>query len=177
MPTEATARADCVDQAALIVRLRPALVAFFLRRCREPAEAEDLAQDVVVRALARARWISAEQARSYIFRIALNCWRDRGRRMLTHGIVVDWDDEIALGIAEGNWPERVLSGKQELECIVTALRELSQRTRDIFVLCRLEKMKQADIARLMGISVSAVGQHLAKALAHLARRTSPDEHR
>jgi DNA-directed RNA polymerase specialized sigma24 family protein len=38
-------------------------------------------------------------------------------------------------------------------------------------------MKQADIARLMGISVSAVGQHLAKALAHLARRTAPDEQR
>lgn len=97
--------------------------------------------------------------------------------MLTHGTVVDWDDEIALGVTEENSPERVLSGKQELECIVTALRELSQRTRDIFVLCRLEKMKQADIARLMGISVSAVGQHLAKALAHLAQRTVPDERR
>jgi len=177
MPTEATARADFGDQAALIVRLRPALVAFFRRRCRDPAEAEDLAQDVMLRALTHARWLSAEQARSYIFRIALNCWRDRGRRMLTHGIVVDWNDEIALGVAEGNSPERVLSGKQELECIVTALRELSQRTRDIFVLCRLEKMKHAQIARLMGISVSAVGQHLAKALAHLAQRTAPDEHR
>jgi DNA-directed RNA polymerase specialized sigma24 family protein len=38
-------------------------------------------------------------------------------------------------------------------------------------------MKQADIAKLMGISVSAVGQHLAKALAHLARRTDADEPR
>jgi RNA polymerase sigma-70 factor (ECF subfamily) len=177
MPTEATARAEFGDQAALIARLRPALVAFFLRRCRDPAEAEDLAQDVMLRALTHARWICAEQARSYIFRIAVNCWRDRGRRLLTRGIVVDWNDEITLGVAAGNCPERVLSGKQELECIVTALRELSQRTRDIFVLCRLEKMKQADIARLMGISVSAVGQHLAKALAHLARRTAPDEQR
>jgi RNA polymerase sigma-70 factor (ECF subfamily) len=139
MPPEATVRADFVDHASLIVGLRPALVAFFLRRCRNPAEAEDLAQDVVVRALTHARSHSAEQARSYIFQIALNRWRDRGRRMLTHGIVVDWSDEIALGVAEGNSPERVLSGKQELERTVQALRELGQRTRDIFILCRLEK--------------------------------------
>lgn len=175
MPPQSTARTELADQAALIVPLRPALVAFFLRRCNNPAEAEDLAQDVVLRALTHARWTSVEQARSYIFRIALNCWRDRGRRLLTHGTVVDWDEEVALEVAEGKSPERVLSGKQELERIVMALRELSQRTRDIFVLCRLEKMKQAEIAQLMGISVSSVGQHLARALAHLAHRTDPDE--
>lgn len=177
MPPKATACATAVDKAAVIVPLRPALVAFFLRRCGNSAEAEDLAQDVMLRALTHAEWSSAEQARSYIFRIALNCWRDRGRRILTHGTVVDWNEELVQGVAEEKSPERVLSGKQELERIVLALRELGQRTRDIFVLCRLEKMKQADIARLMGISVSAVGQHLAKALAHVARRMEPDEYR
>jgi RNA polymerase sigma-70 factor (ECF subfamily) len=134
-----------------------------------------LAQDVILRALTHMQWTSAEQARSYIFRIAINCWRDRGRRKLSHGIVVDWNEEEMQGVAEGNSPERVLLGKEELERIVLALCELSQRTRDIFVLCRLEKMKQAEIARLMGISVSAVGQHLAKALAHVARRVQADE--
>ncbi len=171
MPPQATPR--CVDAAALIVPLRPALIAFFLRRCGDPAEAEDLAQDVILRALTHSQWASAEQARSYIFRIAINCWRDRGRRKLTHGTVVDCSEQTP-GLAEEKSPERVLSGRQELERIVSALRELGQRTREIFVLYRLENMKQADIAQLMGISVSAVGQHLARALAHLARRMDND---
>jgi RNA polymerase sigma factor (sigma-70 family) len=171
MQPQATSRT--VDAAELIVPLRPALIAFFLRRCGDPAEAEDLAQDVVLRALTHSQWASPEQARSYIFRIAINCWRDRGRRKLTHGVVVDCGEQT-LGIAEEKSPERVLSGRQELERIVSALRELGQRTREIFVLYRLENVKQADIAQLMGISVSAVGQHLARALAHLARRMDND---
>jgi RNA polymerase sigma factor (sigma-70 family) len=172
MPPAAVSRSVVLDTAALIVPLRPALVAFFLRRCNDPAEAEDLAQDVILRALTHSQWVSAEQARSYIFRIAINCWRDRGRRRLTHGTVVDCNEQF-IG-AEEKSPERVLSGRQELQRIVSALRELGQRTREIFVLYRLENMKQADIARRMGISVSAVGQHLAKALAHLARRMDRD---
>lgn len=171
MPPEAISRSESLDVAALIVPLRPALVAFFLRRCNDPGEAEDLAQDVIVRALTHSQWTCAEQARSYIFRIAINCWRDRGRRKLTHGTVVDCNEQT-IG-AEEKSPERVLSGRQELQRIVSALRELGQRTREIFVLYRLENMRQADIAQRMGISVSAVGQHLAKALAHLARRMEP----
>jgi len=39
----------------------------------------------------------------------------------------------------------------------------------VLVLCRVEQMKQREIAKAMGISVSAVEKHLARALSHLAR--------
>jgi DNA-directed RNA polymerase specialized sigma24 family protein len=42
-----TARQQQLDD--LCRRFRPALVAYFLRRVRDPAEAEDLAHDVFVR--------------------------------------------------------------------------------------------------------------------------------
>jgi len=51
-----------------------------------------------------------------------------------------------------------------------ALLQLNERTRDVFVLSRLERMKYAEIAEMYGISVSAVEKHMIKALAHLARR-------
>ena len=51
-----------------------------------------------------------------------------------------------------------------------ALTELHPRTRDVFVLHRLEQMKQAEIAGLFGISVSSVEKHIARALEHLATR-------
>jgi RNA polymerase sigma-70 factor (ECF subfamily) len=50
---------------------------------------------------------------------------------------------------------------------------MNERTRDVFLLVRLENMKQAEIAARLGISVSAVEKHLAKALAQVARAMNP----
>ena len=67
-------------------------------------------------------------------------------------------------------PERVYSGREELGCLLTGLRELPERTRNVFLLARLENMKQAEIARRLGVSVSGVEKHLARAIAHLSQR-------
>jgi RNA polymerase sigma-70 factor (ECF subfamily) len=158
------------DSAKLIATLRPALVKYFLRRCKDAAESEDLAQDVIVRALARLRWSSQDEARGYIFRIAANRWRDRYRRSLTHGIAIDWDEDSEHAGSEDNCPERVLMGREELHRLTVALLDLNERSRDVFILHRLERMKQADIGEAFGISVSAVEKHIAKALVHLAHR-------
>jgi RNA polymerase sigma factor (sigma-70 family) len=157
------------DSIALVAPLRPALVKYFLRKCGDATEAEDLAQDVLVRALGKARWESAEEAKGYIFRIAVNRWHDRNRRGLTHGTVVEWDDAAPFAQAEETSPERVLSNEQELYAVVAALQELGERTRDVFILFRLEQLKHGQIAEIFGISVSAVEKHVSKAVAHLAR--------
>jgi len=156
--------------AALVASLRPALVAYFHSRCRNVAEAEDLAQDVVVRALAHADALSPGRENRYVFRIALNRWRDRGRRLVSHGACVAWDEQSVLMVSDGFCPERIASGEQELERVVNVLLELGERTRQALMLYRVERMRQADIAKVMGISVSAVEKHLARAAAHLAHR-------
>jgi RNA polymerase sigma factor (sigma-70 family) len=157
------------DGASLVAPLRPALVKYFLRKCGNAAEAEDLAQDVLLRALGKAQWESAEQAKGYIFRIAVNRWHDRNRRGRAHGTVIEWDDTAAFAQAEDTSPERVLSNEQELHAVIVALESISERTRDVFLLFRLEQMRQGEIAALFGMSVSAVEKHVSKAVAHLAR--------
>lgn len=155
-----------------LAEMRPALVRYFRRKCGNPAEAEDLAQDVLLRVLSCAGWTSTEQARGYVFRAAVNRWRDRGRRVLVRGLNVAWDEAGLAAVDEEYSPERVLIGEQELGRALSALEELSERTRDIFILVRLEQMKHAQIAGMFGISVSAVEKHLSNAHAHLARRMS-----
>jgi RNA polymerase sigma-70 factor (ECF subfamily) len=157
--------------SSLVAQMRPALVAFFQRRCRNAAEAEDLAQDVMLRALPRGGFLSPERASGYIFRIAVNRWRDRGRRLMTHGCCVAWDDGSALGVSDDRTPERVVGASQELGNVVSALQNLGERTRNVLVMCRLESMKQADIAATMGISVSSVEKHLVRALTQLSRHS------
>ena len=164
-----------MDTDLVIAQVRPALVRFFQRRCRNISRAEDLAQEVIVRTLGRAGLTSPEQARGYIFRAAANLWRDQQRRESRFvSPEVGWEDETALNVSEGVPLERALVGEEELYCVNAALLELSERTRDIFVLHRLEQMKYADIARVLGISVSAVEKHMSKALALLSERM--DDH-
>jgi len=164
--------AETADSDTLVATLRPALVKYFLRKSGSAAEAEDLAQDVILRALGNTRWESAEQAKGYIFRIAINRWHDRNRRGLTRGTVVEWDDAATFAQVEESSPERVLGNEQELQSVIAALHELNERTRDVFMLFRLEQLKHGEIAKLYGISVSAVEKHVSKAVAHLARRAA-----
>jgi RNA polymerase sigma-70 factor (ECF subfamily) len=84
---------------------------------------------------------------------------------------VAWDDGSALGVSDDCTPERVVGASQELGLVVGALQDLGERTRNVLVMCRLESMKQADIAATMGISVSSVEKHMVRALAHLSRHS------
>ena len=173
MASDTTASAEHPDNALVVKQMRPALVKYFQRKCG-PGEAEDLAQDVLLNSLRRASWTSAEQAKGYIFRAAINRWRDHQRKARTRGVSVEWNEALEAGLErerfhEEKSPEHVLVIEQELNGVAAALRRLGERTRDIFLLIRLEHMKQAEVAQLLGVSISTVEKEQAKALAHLAR--------
>lgn len=148
--------------------MRPALVQYFKRKTGNAVEAEDLAQDVLVRALTHADWKTADQAKGYIFRAAVNRWRDRCRRLRTHGTVLSWDDKIESEIGVGNPPECVLVVREELQQVAEVLESLNVRTRAVLMLTKFEQMKAVTVADMLGISVSAVNKHLAHAVAELA---------
>jgi RNA polymerase sigma-70 factor (ECF subfamily) len=57
---------------------------------------------------------------------------------------------------------------ESLQTAIAALQKLPERTRDIFVLRRIEGHAYRDIASKYGISVSAVEKHMVRAVQHLA---------
>ncbi|MBN9464804.1 MAG: RNA polymerase sigma factor [Brevundimonas sp.] len=157
------------EVAQLSRRFRPALMAFFVRRIADHAEAEDLTQEVFVR-LAAMPADRMAHADAYIFQIAANLLKDRGRREKVRA-----DYRFGVAASDGHGvepidPDRVLAGRQALGQIAGVLRDLPERTRTIFVLYRIESMKKRDIAAGYGISVSAVDKHLMKAMALLLDR-------
>lgn len=167
------------DAVELTARFRRPLVRFFFRRAGNRDDAEDLAQEVLLRLVRRDEAVRNPDI--YVFRIAANLLRDRARMSVTrHSAEHDtldevgaraavtgvWDDELL----EGRQPERVLLGQESLIEVVRVLGELGDRTRDVFLLFRLEGMAQRDIASLYGVTVSAVEKHIARASAHLATR-------
>lgn len=156
------------DNPGLVAQMRPALIKYFKRKSGSAVEAEDLAQDVMVRVLTHADWKTPSEAKGYIFRAAVNRWRDRHRRRESHGVSVAWDDEGAEGLGTQNPPECVLIVREELNQIALALEDMNERTRTVLMLIKLEQMKVASVADMLGISTSAVNKHLAKGIARLA---------
>ena len=66
----------------------------------------------------------------------------------------------------------MIAARERLRIVEQAIDELPPRTREVFVLHRIEGMKYSEIARALDISVSAVEKNMARALAHLALKIS-----
>ena len=178
MGTEAKATTEELKNA-LDARFRGPLMSYFLRRVKDRVEAEDLTQEVFVRLMGGGGLERIEHPDAFVFRVASNLLKDRGRRAMRWR----WHDkspldegligELAAELIEDRGPERVLLGRETLAEVLKALDELGERTRNIFILFRVENMKQREIAALYGISVSTVEKQIMKAVLHLAVRFGP----
>ena len=164
---------------SLDARFRAPLMAYFLRRIGNRGEAEDLTQETFVRLIGSHSFEQVEQANAFVFQVASNLLRDRARtaarwRKHPHSpldpLVIT---ELAHEAAEDRGPERVLIGRESLAEVLNCLDELGVRTKSIFILFRLEGMKQKDIAELYGIGLSTVEKHVMMAVLHLAKRFGP----
>lgn len=143
------------------------LTGYFRRRVANEAEVEDLVQDVFARIVARDSDERVEHLGGYVMKTAASVLADRSRRRASRhaDLHVAFDTE-RHGDEEID-PERVLSGKEDLNAATAALLSLPERTRTVFILRRLEGWRHADIARRLGISVSAVEKQMVKAIRHL----------
>lgn len=146
--------------------MRPALVRFFRGHSVGREDAEDLAQDVALRILSVGDRRRDPLTSGYLFRVALNLWRDRARRLKRERAVLE---SLPVGLRDELSGERVLEGEQDFQAVSAAMGELGERARMVFLLRRLEQVANAEIAGSLGISVSAVDKHIRRAVAHLGR--------
>lgn len=83
--------------------------------------------------------------------------------------------EIDLEISELLWeanddisPERLLIGRDNLKAINAALDDLSEKTRRIFLMNRIEGIPHRRIAEMLGVTDETVYYHIRRALERLA---------
>jgi RNA polymerase sigma-70 factor (ECF subfamily) len=158
-------------------RFRAPLRSYFARRLNGWTDAEDLTQEVFVRLTRNPDRNNGENIEAYVFKIASTVLKDwlrykTSRQAQSHRALADTTDnpETPLVLIEERNPERVLIGKETLRDLEDALSQLNPRTREIFLLSRIENVHHRDIASLHGISISAVEKHVLKAIARLAAR-------
>ncbi len=160
----------------LDARFRASLLAYFMRRTGSAQEAEDLTQETFVRLIGSHSFEMADEAQAFVFRVASNLLRDRGRsqirmrRFATVPLDAPSGEKFEPRLVEDINPERVLIAKENLVEVLACLDELGERTKNIFILFRLEGMKQKDIAAYYGIGLSTVEKHVMAAALRLAKR-------
>lgn len=154
---------------ALASRYRKPLIQWFRNRGLDPEASEDCAHESFVR-LCGCETAVLHNPDAYLFRVASSVLADRRRRARVryedhHLPLEDFDAP-----SEEPTPARVFEDREALVQLATALNELPERTREIFLLNRLDKVSYGEIAVRFSISASAVEKHMMKAIAHLHAR-------
>lgn len=156
-----------LDEVA--AQYRAPLLRFFRRRVKHPEDADDLVQDVFSR-LAGQDLATIANIQGYVFQVAANVLRDRARRASVRSIVTATPEGFDVEDEAGFSPERILQSREALQIMIAALYELPDIVRIVFSQYHFDGVAQVEIARRMGLSLSTVEKHMAKANAHLLYR-------
>jgi RNA polymerase sigma-70 factor (ECF subfamily) len=136
-------------------------------------DAEDVAQDTLVKALARLHQFRKESTfGTWLVQIAMNEARMRNRKQwrvpmlsLTHNKKKDDEKKYAVKDFE-DWreiPSTVLERAEIREALVKALDSLDQHYREVFVLRDIHDLSIAETSAILGISPGAVKSRLRRA--------------
>lgn len=136
------------------------------RRGRTEHEAEDLVQEAWLRlACYEDEKQPVEQPEAFLMRTALNLSIDAYRMSVGRGEHVLLEDVVLIDSAPST--EAVVLARERMARLTLGVGRLSGRTRDVFLTHRLDGLPYTEIAKLYGISVTTVHQHLAKATLRL----------
>ena len=160
------------DEAAFRLLARrhvPAAVALARRILRNGADAEDVAQDAMLRVWKNApRWQPIATFRTWLTRIVVNLCIDRQRRVSWLGIEAAGD---VVDPAPDAAAQRETSDTARL--VDQAIGELPPRQRAAIVLTYREGMSNAQTAEILDTSVSAVETLLVRAKDKLRQKLGP----
>lgn len=170
------ARGDLRAFEALYARHRTALYRYLLRHTRDADVTSDLFQEVWSRVIAsRARYEPRAKFRTFLFRIAHNCYIDHCRRTTVRA-EDSGDAELAAmpSAFEPGLPEACAEHAQTLARYRAALCALPAEQRDVFLLYEESGLSLAEIAAITGVGVETTKSRLRYALVKLRRALAPE---
>lgn len=155
----------------------PVLLRVGRRLTRSDADAEDLAQDTLLRALSRVDEVrDPERTRAWLLSVQRTVFLN-GRRGLRARLEV-----LEGGLSEkqgeetcGDLENEILSRSVD-DTLVAALDELPAEWREALLLREVDELSYAEIAEVQGCPVGTVRSRLARAREAMHRRLSGEEY-
>jgi RNA polymerase sigma-70 factor (ECF subfamily) len=151
-----------------VLGLLQPLYATALRLTRQRADAEDLVQDTMVKALRfRERFEPGTNLKAWLYTILHNTWRNRRRDAARSTVDVDSEvvDEAASlpgGPAALETPERILLRETLDVDLQAALDELPDAFREAVWLRDVEEFTYAEIAAMLDVPIGTVMSRISR---------------
>ncbi|UXU90529.1 RNA polymerase sigma factor [Burkholderia sp. S-53] len=167
------------DIADAVARERPRLRNFIRRRVINQDEAEDILQDVFEELVETWRLPApVEQVGAWLFRVARNRIVDRFRKKKEMPLpdALDTDDgedayrlDLALPSSDAG-PDAAYARTTLLDTLRTALDELPENQRDVFIAHELDGVSFKEMATATGVGVNTLLARKRYAVLHLRKR-------
>jgi RNA polymerase sigma-70 factor (ECF subfamily) len=169
------------EQLALLYKDR--LYNYILRMVGDPTEAEDLAQEALLRAfVGLARFRGAASFSTWMYRIASNLCvdalrrrqRDETRRLELDAPMDSGDTEMAREVPDaGPTPDETLEARELQRNLEEAIAALSPKLREVVVLFDVVGVPYEQIAQIVGCPLGTVKSRLFNARMQLREALRP----
>lgn len=162
MPAISTARAQWL--AIHIMPLEPQLRRWLRRAAPHPLEADDLIQEAYAKLANLTTVSSITHPKAYLYQTVKRLILDHIRRAKLVSIEAMAEVGPSAVLEEGLTPERILSGRQELERLYRAIARLPAACRLVFLMRKFDDMPQKAIAAQLRVSENTVEKRMVRAL-------------
>jgi RNA polymerase sigma-70 factor, ECF subfamily len=163
---------ETTDTVKLFECYRARIYRYILRMIKNPAEAEDLTQDTFLRAhRAQASLRDPDAVRGWLYRIATHVCLDRLRQRKPQ-VSIDSEEEsnrVASAASESPSALEITERKETSACVQRCLDYLPDKYRAVILLHQAHSLTAAEIADLLGVTVTTVKIRLHRARRKLQR--------
>jgi RNA polymerase sigma factor (sigma-70 family) len=159
------------DRALWLVRTvlphEPALRSWLRTRRIVDLDIDDIVQETYSKLVSMDSVASIRDIRAYTFRIAFSIMAQHVRHARVVSIHTAADlDQFGVETPEPS-PERQVEDRDELRRLAAALDSMPGRSRQVFILRRLEGLSQREAAQKLGLSEKTLEKHMSAGIRHL----------
>jgi len=134
---------------------------FLVYKGSETEQANDIVQEVFIKLWENCKKVNISSAKSYIYTLAGNAFKNEISHLKVKLKYVQSNVYVDTVIET---PEFKMEENEFREKLNNAIDSLTPAQREVFLLSKIEKMKYAEMAEVLGISVKAIEKRMGKAL-------------
>ena len=148
---------------------RGELVRFLTRKLGSLEDAQEVAQEALLRVHQLENADQIDNTRAFLFQVAANMATDQLRRRSLQKRYLESEADRAAdfgGEPDFATPEKVVAAREQIARIYHAMDTMPLKSRQALMLHRVRGLSYTEIAHEMGVSVSSVEKYILDALKH-----------